>query len=1224
MKLHAFRKRVLSVLVVIVLVFSMFRIVPATAASQFITDIQVAHVTTTSFRVSFHYGKNGEDDSVQSLVILVRNNAGVVVALHDFEPEGGTDARGDYSATLSGLQPGTAYTAWIHGSVFTSGWLGNTDHEYASDPIPVSTLSMETPVLTLQVDGLSDEEVFLKGTMVSSGTGVNNTNAIRIEDISIIRASDNHPTEDIFAISDYYEGKIVATTGSRTTDPVFPLQERFAGLEPGTAYLAQTHIVNTDGMIGFSPKVMFTTLSRPVIAKAELISSFSDRAVVKGTITEMDGRDVLLQFNAFCKAGSNPINDPAAIKGRLVDFDTGTKIGYFLFEGLSPETSYQCVLNTVTHIGDAYSTQNLTFSTTPLPRIATVVTEEARFVTAEGARLDGVVSHKGYTGILEHGIVFSATDSSPERGEAAVTDLPVAIISQTEPIDFSAFPTGLLSDTSYAFRAYARNSEGTSYGVVRHFTTEGAPAVTLTGVEDVSDHQATAFGNVQSTGGIQPTLRGFVYSVSPNPMLADGKSAVALSDMTSADTGAFQMSLTALSSGTDYRIKAFVVNQTGVRYSAEDAFTTDDTATSLPLVTTLPTTGVLDVQAFAGGTATTTEGTSLSSKGAIWSVLPNPVLGGPATASVASASEGSPFTFHLTGLQPDTTYFYRAYAINENGIGYGAERTFQTTNTIGAPGKPIVGDTTTAGIGRMQADATVEVLSSGTVLFNRRLVYSASDPEPLLGEPGVTEMNFGVSGMTVGLATIHLNGLVPQTTYYVRGYASNDSGFSYGPVSQFVTLPPGLPEVHGLALSGITRREATLQAGFRANGAAIVETGVVYSMTNPHPGLGDPESVVMRKSAAIDGDGSDAMTMMDLVPDTDYFCTAFARNATGLAYGETKTFVTHEVTDPGSEIEAAVAGKRQASLKLVLQETGGHRILEVGAAYGTGPDPALGGDGVLQVKSTLLQPGSENVQISGLQPMTDYQARPYVITDTGVFYGDSMMFSTLMWDLPQVRTYSVLNASGTNCDVSAGVVTEGDADPEVTLERGIVWNLHGTPILGGAGTTSTVDEGTGIGGFVVGLTDLPLGEICHIRAFAVTDKGTAYGEELTHTPQRTPATEPEGTPQATPQSTPGATAGVTQTIPTPEPIGATQGNSSDTTMDTMQPAGADGTVQPIPPSTDPVPQTAPDINPEPVLTEQQVPEGAPLLPKTAGLPWMTLTAMGAACLGLGYGMKRRN
>ncbi|MFM7585665.1 MAG: FISUMP domain-containing protein, partial [Bacteroidota bacterium] len=95
----------------------------------------------------------------------------------------------------------------------------------------------------------------------------------------------------------------------------------------------------------------------------------------------------------------------------------------------------------------------------------------------------------------------------------------------------------------------------------------------------------------------------------------------------------------------------------------------------LPYLITLPFAGINQNSATGGGRILSDGGSPITSKGVCWSTTRNPSLVHPnATAG------GSSFTYSvsLTGLNPGTWYYVRAFATNSAGTAYGPERMFHT------------------------------------------------------------------------------------------------------------------------------------------------------------------------------------------------------------------------------------------------------------------------------------------------------------------------------------------------------------------------------------------------------------------------------------------------------------------------------------------------------------------------------------------------------------------
>ncbi|MEI6749707.1 MAG: hypothetical protein WCM93_11160, partial [Bacteroidota bacterium] len=136
---------------------------------------------------------------------------------------------------------------------------------------------------------------------------------------------------------------------------------------------------------------------------------------------------------------------------------------------------------------------------------------------------------------------------------------------------FTSSLTGLTLNTFYHIRAYATNSIGTSYGSDLTFTTLAnsvIPTVTTTAATNITQTTATSGGNVTSDGGTTVTVRGVCWSNSSNPTTANSHT----SD--GSGIGSFTSSITGLSSGTSYFVRAYATNSAGTAYGNEVGFTT--------------------------------------------------------------------------------------------------------------------------------------------------------------------------------------------------------------------------------------------------------------------------------------------------------------------------------------------------------------------------------------------------------------------------------------------------------------------------------------------------------------------------------------------------------------------------------------------------------------------------------------------------------------------------
>ena len=99
-----------------------------------------------------------------------------------------------------------------------------------------------------------------------------------------------------------------------------------------------------------------------------------------------------------------------------------------------------------------------------------------------------------------------------------------------------------------------------------------------------------------------------------------------------------------------------------------------------PVVETKEVSSILRYIAFSGGIINSDGGALITRRGICWDTNPNPDTSNNNLFDNCIGS--ADFTSSLTGLTLNTTYYIRAYAINEVGIGYGNELVFKTLTEI--------------------------------------------------------------------------------------------------------------------------------------------------------------------------------------------------------------------------------------------------------------------------------------------------------------------------------------------------------------------------------------------------------------------------------------------------------------------------------------------------------------------------------------------------------------
>jgi len=106
----------------------------------------------------------------------------------------------------------------------------------------------------------------------------------------------------------------------------------------------------------------------------------------------------------------------------------------------------------------------------------------------------------------------------------------------------------------------------------------------------------------------------------------------------------------------------------------------EEISVSKPKVITANVMDITGVTAVSGGTVTNDGGLAVTARGVVWSNNQNPTITSNQGITIDGTGTGN-YTSNITGLNPSTNYYLRAYATNSIGTQYGNEQMF-TTHTI--------------------------------------------------------------------------------------------------------------------------------------------------------------------------------------------------------------------------------------------------------------------------------------------------------------------------------------------------------------------------------------------------------------------------------------------------------------------------------------------------------------------------------------------------------------
>ena len=140
--------------------------------------------------------------------------------------------------------------------------------------------------------------------------------------------------------------------------------------------------------------------------------------------------------------------------------------------------------------------------------------------------------------------------------------------------------------------------------------------------------------------------------------------------------------------------------------------------------------------------------------------------------------DGTAGTVTVTGLNPSTTYYVAVYTYNSADHCYNVN---EATGNATTYGPPTVTTDNVYNITDITADVDATVVNDNGASVTERGVCWNTTGNPTLSD------NYTSDGSGTGAYTSHITGLSALTTYYVRAYATNAYGTSYGQEKVFTT-----------------------------------------------------------------------------------------------------------------------------------------------------------------------------------------------------------------------------------------------------------------------------------------------------------------------------------------------------------------------------------------------------------------------------------------------------
>lgn len=461
------------------------------------------------------------------------------------------------------------------------------------------------------------------------------------------------------------------------------------------------------------------------------------------------------------------------------------------------------------------------------------------------------------------------------------------------------------------------------------------------------------------------------------------------------------------------------------------------------------------------------------------------------------------FHYTVSNLQLATRYYYQAYAQSAMGITYGDVLYFDTQAEL-----PTVLTLDVMDVKASKATVTGNVTATGGAYVTHRGVCWSTAQNPTLNDSHTDD------GNGLGVFTSHITGLTPDTTYYVRAYATNSVGTAYGDQRSFTTTSPffcGFDTVtdydgnvyHTVEIGQQCWLKENLRTTHYADGTDILPGGATFSATVayryapndnssnvPFYGYLYNRAAVMRGAPTSNANpsgvqgicpdgwhvpsGAEWMQLIHYVRSkSQYWCngdSSFIVQAlaspTGYIYQSGSPFDSPYTIKGGNPNEYNATGFSALLAGNALANNFG-----ISALFQS-TDPT---------KAFCMSKDAFSPTLQGFNAPISVRC---LLDDSGL--GGSVVAE------PSVTTQMVTDI--TSCSAQCGGFVSGRGGADVT-SRGVCWSTVPNPTVNDSHTA----DATGNGGFKSVLSGLTPGTTYYIRAYATNSVGTAYGEERSFT-----------------------------------------------------------------------------------------------------------------------------
>lgn len=819
---------------------------------------------------------------------------------------------------------------------------------------------LKAPQLTANAaSSITRTSAVLSGTVVSNGNNISECGFLYSTARADLQASDSNAKK---------------AKASSTSSNVSVTIE---GLESGTTYYFCLYAKSGASQV-LSSIMSFETSKQdiPELNAIQVLEKSEYTIKVKSSI-KSDGGAQIKQFGFDYKK----INETKWTSQYTDTFDAGSTSEFTMtLSGLEAETEYNIRAVAINSQGTNYSEEIKEKTDKLSAPVVTTQNLNDNDLGANWVKVIGIIENKGASEeIVSRGFVWSTTNKEPTN-----TDNRLDVDVTTD--EFSATITDLSPSVTYYLRAFAANKiDGQTkygYGNVIIFTTQAYKKASFSEVtvSEVSASAASLACTVTpGTGSVKS--KGFCYSKSNKaPTIEHGVSVV------EGETNNLTTSLEGLDENTTYYVRAFVTS-TGMDGKEESVYSEVEVfKTKAYIAVTFSGLKVTDVTKHSATvSAVIDEGTvTVIEKGFCWKKGTE----APTVKDNKQAIDGANFEFTLTGLDDNSNYRVRAYAIFKRGS---KQETVYSEDVIQFTTEsyklPAFSNLAHSDVTKTSATLSTSITNGDVTITEKGFCWGTSN------NPTTENSKVAVDGEELKTT---VKDLAFNTKYYYRAYViyqvdngeANTLTTIYSESATFTTENYKYPTA-GLTISDIGLTSAKFTATWNEDGSevTVTEKGFCWASSGKTstPTLTNNDGSIAIK------EGDFSYTLDSLTAGKTYYVCIYIKikESEEALYYTTKYFTTKTPTAPSfgwsytpEKVEATTSS---FTVKAKLNNAGTPIASKVGFCWSTteGQKP----EAMEKRKDvTLAEDNTFTLTVSDLKSGDVYYVYAYATNDAGTTY----------------------------------------------------------------------------------------------------------------------------------------------------------------------------------------------------------------------------------------------